>query len=143
MKKVNARDLVNNTYSGRTLVKGSLNTGGTIILNLLGDLFNNSNLIPFTEEFDLGGEFDPTTHIFTANEARYYDIGIQMRTANMLTVDTDYGVVILKGTTADVYSEIARNSSANVTISIPLVNTVAVTPYRQINTVVYWMPVKK
>ena len=138
VKKVNAGDLVNNTFSGRTLVKGSLNTGGTITLNLLGDLFNNSNLIPFTEEFDLGNEFNSTLHIFTANEAGYYDIGVQMRTANMLTVDTDYGVVILKGNVAGtLYNEIARNVSANVSIFIPGITTVAVTPYRQINTVVY------
>ncbi|MCL9807875.1 hypothetical protein [Flavobacterium luminosum] len=136
VKRVNARDLVNNTFSGRTLVKGSLSTGGLISLTLLGDIFNTTRLIPFTEEFDLGNEFNSS--IFTANEAGYYDIGVQLKNENFVTVDTDFGVVILKGNVAGTsYTEIARNSSVNATISIPPLTTLAITPYRQINTVVY------
>lgn len=120
----------------KTLVKGSLNTGGIVSLTLLGDLFNSSRLIPFTEEFDLNKEFDTTTHIFTALQAGYYEVGVQIRTDNLLTLDTDFGVSILKGTTTDVYAELSRNSSANVTLNV-LLTLVSVTPYRQISTLVY------
>lgn len=79
--------------------------------------------VPFNyEEFDENDEFDTSANTFEAKITGIYSINVQVK-SNASSISTTFGVAILKNNVV-----IARNSFANIGVTIPFISTTNVTP---------------
>lgn len=112
----------------KTALKGSFSSSAIVNLSLL----TGSVKISFdSAEFDINSEFNSTTNTFTAKQNGIYAINIQIKSDPTVGVATNFGVAILKNGVI-----IAKNSYANVGVTILAVETNVTPPVRSIQTIV-------
>lgn len=103
----------------KTFIKGGFTASADQALTLSSGTVK----VPFNyEEFDENNEFDTAENTFTAKNTGIYSINIQVK-SNASSIATNFGVSILKNNAV-----IARNSYANIGVTIPFVTTINVTP---------------
>lgn len=109
----------------KTFVKGSFVTSTDKNLTLS----SGTQKVPFDyEEFDTNNEFDTSTNTFTAKQSGIYEIVVQIKANNTLSVASNFGVAIVKATTSPpTATVVARSAFANIGITV-LTATINVTP---------------
>ncbi len=112
----------------KTAVKGHFTGSGNIGISL----GSNVAKIPFNaEEFDLNDEFNTTTNTFTAKQDGIYQVYAQMNSSGGLSISTNHGIRILKGTEV-----IAQENFANINIDVLLLDINITPPIRSVQTLV-------
>lgn len=121
--RVSSKTIVNSYL--KTFVKGSFNTSADKNLTLS----SGTQKVPFDyEEFDLNNEFDTSNNTFTAKQSGIYEIAVQIKANSALSVATNFGLAIVKGTTSPTTSTvIARSAFANIGITV-ITTPINVTP---------------
>lgn len=126
LQRTNSKSLVNSYL--KTLVKGVFSTASLVNLNLLAGTVK----IPFNlAEFDSNTEFDTGTNTFTAKESGIYALNIQIKADASLGVTTNFGVAVLKNGVV-----IARNSFANVGVTVVSIETKVSPPLRSLQSLI-------
>ncbi|RDI57469.1 hypothetical protein [Flavobacterium glaciei] len=126
LQRTNSKSIVNSYL--KTIVKGVFSSASLVDLNLLAGTIK----IPFNlVEFDSNAEFDTNTNTFTAKENGIYALNVQIKADATLGVTTNFGVAILKNGVV-----IARNSFANVGVTIAFVETKVSSPLRSLQSLI-------
>lgn len=126
LQRTNSKSIVNSYL--KTIIKGGFSSTSLVNLNLLAGTVK----IPFNlAEFDSNTEFDTSTNTFTAKESGIYALNVQIKADATLGVTTNFGVAILKNGVV-----IARNSFANVGVTVLLVETKVSPPLRSLQSLI-------
>ena len=126
LQRTNSKSIVNSYL--KTIVKVVFSSTSLVDLNLLAGTVK----IPFNlAEFDSNTEFDNSTNTFTAKESGIYAVNVQIKADVALGVATNFGVAILKNGVV-----IARNSFANVGVTVVSIETKVSPPLRSLQSLI-------